>query len=289
MEGFEPGVVYQIAPGVQRLTCGNSGFMTGPGTNTYLVGSDAIAVIDPGPDDESHLRAVAEAAEGRAQRILVTHNHPDHSSGARRLAEMLAVPVYGQGTPLQGVRDTTFEPDHKLAESDVIGAGDDRLRCLHTPGHALDHLCFLQESTGILLAGDHVMEGVTVVIAPPDGDMKAYLDELVRLGRESIRAILPGHGGRLDAPQQTLQQITEHRAARERQVLETLADGPVTTEAIAARLYPELPEPAQVVAGWQVHAHLLKLKAENRAAADSSATLWQLAGPTTETDNGETE
>lgn len=279
MEGFEPGTVYQIAPGVRRLTAGNSGFMTGPGTNTYLVGSDAVAIIDPGPDDEAHQRAVAEAAGGRAEWILVTHNHPDHSAGARWLAELLEVPVYAEGTPLQGVRDAAFAPDHKLAEGDIIGTGDARLRCLHTRGHAADHLCFLQESTGILFAGDHVMEGVTVVIAPPDGDMRDYLDALERLAQEPVEAILPGHGGRLDNPQQTFAAITAHRLEREQQVLASLAAGPAHIDAIVPQLYPELPEPAQIVAGWQIHAHLLKLETEGRAAQNSTEALWRLAGP----------
>lgn len=272
---FTPGVVYPVAPAVRRLTAGNGGFMTGPGTNTYLVGTEAVAVIDPGPDDEAHLQAVAAATEGRARWILVTHNHPDHSSGARRLAALLNLPVYAQGSPLEGVCDPVFEPDVRLAEGDEIGTGDARLHCLHTPGHAADHLCFLQQDTGLLFAGDHVMAGVTVVIAPPDGDMRAYLDELARLAAMSINAILPGHGGRLDDPANTFEAIVAHRLQRERQVLHALMDEPRSIEAIVASLYAQLPAPARIVAGWQVDAHLRKLAADERARRNPDDGLWQ--------------
>lgn len=276
---FEPGSPCRVAPGVRRVCAGNSGFMTGPGTNTYLVGDEAVVVIDPGPDDDAHLTAVADAAAGRARWVLVTHNHPDHSRGARRLAERLGVPIYAHGAQLQGVRDTAFAPDETLADGDTIGSGDARLRCLHTPGHAADHLCFLQEATGLLFAGDHVMEKVTVVIAPPDGDMQAYLDSLARLKREPIHAILPGHGGRMDEPPATFDAIVEHRLARERQVLDALAAGPTGIDAMVAAFYPELPEAVQAVAAWQIHAHLLKLEAEARVVRGGPEDVWQIAGP----------
>lgn len=276
-ENFQPGLVYQDAPGVRRLTAGNSGFMTGPGTNTYLVGDEAVAIIDPGPDDVAHQQAVAAAAGDKAQWILVTHNHPDHSAGARRLADMLQIPIHAEGTQLQSTRDETFAPDCLLADGDDIGTGSARLRCLHTPGHAADHLCFLQASTGLLFAGDHVMDGVTVVIAPPDGNMKLYLEQLARLQQLPIHAILPAHGGRLDEPQTTFAAIVTHRLEREQQVLDMLAAGPTRAETMVTGLYPDLMPAVQTVATWQIQAHLIKLADEGRAVDLSSDGLWRLS------------
>lgn len=273
---FAPGRVVQLAPGVRRITAPNPGFMTGPGTNCYLVGETEHAIIDPGPRDEGHIEAIAAAVADRARWILVTHAHPDHCPAARPLADRLGIPVYAHATRLRGVRDPDFRPDHSLADGDQIKGADFSLRCLHTPGHAADHLCFLLESAGMLFAGDHVMEGVTVVIAPPDGDMAAYLRSLEALQAEAIECIAPAHGGLLDQPRMRFKRVISHRLEREAQVVAALAQQAASVEALTARIYRETPAPLRKVAEWQVHAHLLKLAQDGRAAAPVDDGVWRL-------------
>lgn len=277
---FTPGKVIDLVPGVRRITAPNPGYLTGPGTNTYLVGEAEIAVIDPGVRDESHLDAIETAGGGRIRRILVTHNHPDHSRGARELAGRIGAPVYAHPTPLRGIREEDFEADEHLDEGDIVAGADYRLRCLHTPGHAADHLCFLHEESGLLFAGDHVMEGVTVVIAPPDGDMAAYLDSLERLKGEPIAAIAPGHGGVLRSPAEVLDAIVAHRRQREAEILSVLERSPVgggqCIDEIVAELYAAVPAPLHPVAAYQVYAHLLKLRAEGRVEGGDLDSMWRL-------------
>lgn len=277
---FMPGRTVELAPGVRRITAPNPGYMTGPGTNTYLVGEAGVAVIDPGVRDTTHLDAIEAAGEGRIHRILVTHNHPDHSRGARELAERTGAPVQAHPIQLRGIREKDFVADSHLDDGDIVAGADYRLRCLHTPGHAADHLCFLHEETGLLFAGDHVMEGVTVVIAPPDGDMGAYLASLERLKREPIQAIAPGHGGVLHSPIEVLDGVIAHRREREAQILALLeesADGEGCRIAdMVETLYAEVPAPLHPVAAYQVYAHLLKLRDEGRVAGEGLDSLWRL-------------
>ncbi len=272
---FEPGVVAPVAPGVRRITAPNGGPMTGPGTNTYLVGERDVAVIDPGPDDAGHLAAVAEAANGHARWILVTHNHPDHTAGARSLARRLGVGVHAHPAPLTGIRERGFTPDHHLADGQYIEGDGLTLRCLHTPGHSADHVCFLLEDQGLLFAGDHVMEGVTVVIAPPDGDMAAYLASLRALRRQHLRRLAPAHGGLLDDPDQRLAGIIEHRLQREADILAALEDRPADVMALTTAVYPALGEPLRTVAGWQIQAHLDKLANEKKVMQRDDNGTWQ--------------
>lgn len=275
---FTPGKTVDLAPGVRRITAPNPGYMTGPGTNTYLVGEAEVAVIDPGVRDTAHLDAIEAAGGGRIRRILVTHNHPDHSRGARELAERTGAPVYAHPAPLRGIREKDFVADEHLDEGDVVAGADYRLRCLHTPGHAADHLCFLHEETGLLFAGDHVMEGVTVVIAPPDGDMAAYLDSLARLKREPIEAIAPGHGGVLRPPGEILDAVIAHRQAREAEILALLEESGngegCRIADMVETLYAEVPAPLHPVAAYQVYAHLLKLRDEGRVAGENMDSPW---------------
>lgn len=274
-EEFAPGVALAVAPGVRRVTAPNSGPMTGPGTNTYLVGEGDVAVIDPGPDDAGHLEAVAQAADGRARWILATHNHPDHTAGARSLARRLGLGVHAHPAPLTGIRERGFAPDHHLADGQRIEGEGLALRCLHTPGHSADHVCFLLEAQGLLFAGDHVMEGVTVVIAPPDGDMAAYLASLQALRRETLHLLAPAHGGLLDRPDQRLAGIIEHRLQREADILAALESEPADVMGLTTAIYPDLGEPLRTVAGWQVQAHLDKLAHEDKVMQRNDNGIWQ--------------
>lgn len=273
---FEHGKVLQIAPGVRRITAPNPGMMTGPGTNSYLVGTGEVAVIDTGMSHAAHLDAIEQAGAGAIKWILITHAHPDHSPGARELSQRTGAPVYAHPTRLQGIRDKDFYADEYLNESDIINAADFSLRCLHTPGHAADHLCFLREDDGLLFAGDHVMDSVTVVIAPPDGDMNDYLASLERLQQEPITAIAPAHGGLIGDPAQTFADIIAHRLARESQIIDLLESGDDRVDAMVARIYQDVPKGLHAVAAWQVYAHLLKLKKEGRVRGDGPTSRWQL-------------
>lgn len=271
---FPPGKVVEVTPLLRRITAPNPGMMTGPGTNTWLVGRNEIAVIDPGPDDPAHVEHIAAVADGRIRWILITHTHPDHSPGSRRLARLTGAPVYSHPVELQGIRDTEFRPDLYLHDGGLISAPDFTLQALHTPGHAANHLCFLLKEEQILLAGDQVMDKATVVIAPPDGDMQAYLASLEQLKSLGLKGIAPAHGRLLDAPDALLQNIIDHRLAREAMVLEAVRSGDRRIPEMVKRIYTDVPEALHRVAAGTVHAHLLKLRAEGRVTGESQHGEW---------------
>jgi len=251
-----PGIASALSPMVRRVLAPNPGVMTGPGTNTYLVGIDEVAVIDPGIDDAGHLEAIVGCGGDRIRWIFCTHTHPDHSPGAAALKERTGAEVLAFDS-----RDG-LEVDHDIGEGFTIEATEFRLAAVHTPGHASNHLCYLLEEERLLFSGDHIMQGSTVVIAPPDGDMGAYLDSL-RLVRElRLRSIAPGHGFLVDEPNELIDQYLTHRLDREAQVLTALTHGDRTAEQIVSRLYPELIEELLPRAKQTIHAHLRKLAAD---------------------------
>lgn len=264
------GEPVRLSDRVVRLTAPNPGMMTGPGTNTYLVGSGDLAVIDPGPDDDAHLDAIVAAGDGRIRAILVTHTHPDHWPAATRLAERTGATTFAFDS-----RDE-FEPQRRLADGDrvTLDDGATTIEAVHTPGHASNHLCYLLVDEGVLFSGDHVMQGSTVVISPPDGDMAVYLDSLARVRALAPRAIAPGHGTLIDDPIAKIDEYIVHRRDREVQVERALLDGDRTIDAVVARLYADVKEELHPVAKRTVHAHLLKLRAEGRVAGDDADGQW---------------
>jgi glyoxylase-like metal-dependent hydrolase (beta-lactamase superfamily II) len=264
-------VASALSPLVRRVLAPNPGMMTGPGTNTYLVGVDEIAVIDPGPDDPAHLDVVAGCGGDRIRWILATHTHSDHSPGAAGLKERTGATVLGFGE-----RDG-FAPDDSIDEGFCLEATEFRLRALHTPGHASNHLCFLLDEERMLFSGDHVMEGSTVVIAPPDGDMAAYLDSLRRLRGLRLRSIAPGHGHLISDPKAKLDEYLAHRGEREAQILQAVQDGAATVDEVVARVYADVPEVLHPVARLSVHAHLLKLAAEGTVRGADLDGQWSSA------------
>ncbi|MGH9209469.1 MAG: MBL fold metallo-hydrolase [Acidimicrobiales bacterium] len=250
------GVAGALSPMVRRIVCHNPSYMTGPGTNTYLVGIDEIAVIDPGPDHGSHLDAIAGCGGDRIRWILLTHTHPDHSPGAVGLRERTGAEILAfdsrDGVPVDGT----------LGDGDVIEATEYHLNAVHTPGHASNHLCFLLPEERTLFSGDHIMQGSTVVISPPDGDMRTYLASLEKLKqiRPRLRAIAPGHGYLIENPAVVIDGYIAHRLERERQVLSTLqAAGTATVDELVARIYSDVPRELHPVAARSVWAHLRKL------------------------------
>ena len=286
---LSPGKRVEVAPGVERIIAPNPGLMTGPGTNTYLVGSDRVALIDPGPDDEDHLRALLDAAGDRLKWVLVTHTHIDHSPLASKLKTQTGAQVIGFGpapvfepgeTHGLDSHDLAFQPDRLLLDGESLDAGEVRIDAVYTPGHASNHLCFGLAGTGLLFSGDHVMSGSTVVIAPPDGDMADYLESLEKVRGLAPRRIGPGHGDMIEDPLYVLDEYLRHRQERERQVLGGLRDlggvsgnGGVSTAQLVERIYVDVPAELHPVARFSVWAHLRKLLSEGRARTDEPSDI----------------
>ena len=262
-----PGNVVRLSDFVSRITAPNPGVMTGPGTNTYLVGTDALAAIDPGPDSAPHLAALVAAAGKRLKWILCTHTHLDHSPGARALKAETGAQLLGNGqVPDDGRQDAAFAPDRSLRDGDAVDCGEFRLRAVHTPGHASNHLCYLLEGERWLFTGDHIMQGSTVVISPPDGDMVAYLASLERLLALDLAALAPGHGRLIHAPHEEVRKLIAHRLKRERKVVDACRTrSPATLDDLLPLVYDDVSPGIYPVARRSLHAHLIKLKRDGRA------------------------
>jgi glyoxylase-like metal-dependent hydrolase (beta-lactamase superfamily II)/8-oxo-dGTP pyrophosphatase MutT (NUDIX family) len=267
-----PGVPKRLDRYVTRLTAPNPGAMTGPGTNTYLVGESDLAVIDPGPALDSHVQKIVEAGEGRIRWILCTHTHQDHSPAAAALKAATGAQVLGRLPPAG--QDATFKPDFVVDHGQRIhigaaGASGITLRAVHTPGHASNHLCYLLEETRMLFTGDHVMQGSTVVINPPDGDMGAYLASLEMLLAEDLAILAPGHGYLVGEPHREIRRVIAHRRARESKVRTVLGEiGPASLEQMLPRVYDDVPERMHRWAARSLTAHLEKLVSEGAVRAD---------------------
>ncbi|HMZ71134.1 MAG: MBL fold metallo-hydrolase [Pseudomonadales bacterium] len=266
MSDFTPGEAVAVAPNVLRLTAPNPGVMTGPGTNSYLVGTKAVAVIDPGPADAGHVAALLAAAPGPIRWILVTHTHLDHSPAAALLREKSGAQLVGMPAPEHGAQDKKFKPGRIMIQDERLVGDDFVLTAIHTPGHASNHLCYLLEEEGLLFTGDHIMSGSTVVIAPPDGDMASYLASLALLKRYPLKRLAPAHGGILEQPAAVIDWLIAHRLGREAKVVEALAAAPDSTlDELLPVVYQDVQALLFPVAKHSLTAHLLKLKDEGRA------------------------
>jgi glyoxylase-like metal-dependent hydrolase (beta-lactamase superfamily II) len=277
----EPGRVDEVAPGIRRLTAPNPGLMTGPGTNTYLVGDVEPVVVDPGPADPAHTEAIVAAVEplGPVRTIVVTHTHIDHAPGAAGLATAT------------GARVVAFAPTEAFEPGECVGEGWSlavplrsenpgvpsmlTLRALHTPGHASDHLCWLVEEHALLLTGDHVMHGSTVVIRPPDGDLHQSLDSLARVRDEvpEIRTLGPGHGRLMDHVPEVIDALVAHRRGRHERVAAALTrHGAGTVDELLEEVYGDVTQQQLPVARFSLWAHLRALAQEGRATVVPSAS-----------------
>ncbi|VVE88048.1 MBL fold metallo-hydrolase [Pandoraea bronchicola] len=277
-----PGQVVTLMPGVLRLAAPNPGMMTGPGTNTYLLGGgpdNTWAVIDPGPDDPAHIDAILRAAPGDIRQIFVTHTHRDHSPGARLLKEKTGATTFGMRARHDEGQDTAFVPDVTLTDGDAVTLPDGRLlRAIHTPGHASNHLCYGLDMAKMVFTGDHVMQGSTVVINPPDGHMATYLASLEKLAAFAPEWLAPGHGFVMDQPAQRIARLIAHRLARESRTLDALEQlGPATIDVLIPVVYADVPASRHAVARRSLHAHLEKL-AEDGLACLSADGHWQRTG-----------
>ena len=272
-----PGTMVQLSPKVRRITAPNPGFMTGPGTNTYLLGTgEDIAVIDPGPALDAHVEAVLAAAAGaRIRWILVTHTHLDHSPAAALLKQKTGAQLMGMPPPPFERQDQSFRPDRVLAHGERIEVAGCTLRMIHAPGHASNQLCYLLEEEKLLFTGDHVMQGSTVVINPPDGDMRVYLDSLRQLQGEDLEWFAPGHGFLMDQPQEALERLLIHRLTRENKVLNAVrAAGTATLERLLPAVYDDVHARLYPGASRSLLAHLIKLKADGRL--EETPAGWRL-------------
>ncbi len=271
------GRLCQVGEGVWRLIAPNAGMLTGPGTNTYFVGNaEGVVVIDPGPDDPLHIQQILKNAPGPITAIAVSHTHRDHSPGASELKTYCDAPLIGLPAPATPENDQSFAPDIEPADGDHLGDGLTRLTVLHTPGHASNHVCYWQAEAGRLFTGDHMMNGSTVVIAPPDGSMSQYISSLRELLKMPLNCIEPGHGDTITKPLQLLRWTIQHRLERENTVLEALrVHAPCTVDQLVSTVYGDVDERLHPVAKYSLWAHLLKLVEDGEARDDHN--VWTLS------------
>lgn len=272
---IEHSVPQRLSPRVQRITAANASPMTGPGTNTYLIGERQVAVIDPGPALPEHIDAILAACGDRLRWILVTHTHPDHSPAAQALAEATGAQLMGNTLENDGFQDTSFIPAHSFAHDEVLAGPDFTLRALYTPGHVANHVCFLVEEDGLMLTGDHVMQGSTVVIIPPAGDMQAYIASLRLMLAYPLQALAPGHGQLIREPNAEIERLVEHRLGREAKVVQVLRElGEADLDALVPPVYDDVDPRLHVMARYSLWAHLIKLGREQRAVEREGRWTW---------------
>ena len=251
---------------IKKITAPNPSVFTGKGTNTYLIGKQDISLIDPGPNISEHIEEIIKQGNGNIKRIIVTHTHTDHSPAALPIAKILDVPMYGRLVDGDSSwEDETFNPDVVLKDKDIIETDEYTLEAIHTPGHASNHFCFLIKDNNCLITGDHIMDGSTVVIGPPDGNMNDYLNSLERLLSYKVDFFAPGHGNFMHEPKKTIQSIIRHRLSRENKVLRKLKDfGEITLDNLVKFVYDDVSEQLHPIALYSLEAHLIKLVIEKK-------------------------
>jgi glyoxylase-like metal-dependent hydrolase (beta-lactamase superfamily II) len=283
----KPGEAVSMAPNVLRVTANNPGPYTFHGTNSYLVGSDTLAVIDPGPDDPAHLDALLQAIDGRpVSHIFVSHTHRDHSpltpalkaaTGAEVLAQgphRAARPLRdGEVNPFAGSSDYQFMPDRCLADEEMVQGDGFAIRAIYTPGHCANHTAFALEGTGLLFSADHVMAFATTVVAPPDGSMSDFMASLDRLLTRDDRLYLPGHGGNVENPLRFVRALKAHRKMRERAILERFNAGDRTIQEVVAAIYRDTDPRLHGAAALSVYAHVEDLVARGQLTAEPTLAL----------------
>ena len=274
---MDHGIPHRLNPTVRRIVAPNPGVMTGPGTNTYLLGNEEIAVLDPGPAIPEHIEAILAAGAGKIRWIVCTHTHPDHSPAWQAIAEATGAEVIGASPADDMFQDDTFQPSAELQHDDVLQTAEFTLRAVHTPGHVSNHFCFFLEQEQMLFAGDHIMNGSTVVIVPPSGDMKAYIESLQLLLEYPLKFIAPGHGEVLEDSAAVVEWLVNHRLKRESKVVDKLEGlGLADMDALVAAVYDDVDVSLHDMAKLSLRAHLIKLETERRVAHDNTADTWKL-------------
>ena len=277
----------EIAPGVRRLLADNPSPFTFKGTVSYIVGEGQVAIIDPGPLDETHLGALLDAVRGETvTHIFVTHTHRDHSpavprikaatgalvlaEGPHRAARALNV---GEAPRLDASNDMEFRPDRTLADGEVVAGAGWTIEAVTTPGHTANHMAFAFKEANLLFSGDHVMAWATPVVAPPDGAMSDYMASLQKLARRSEPIYLPGHGGAVREAPRFVQHYIRHRQAREASILQRLAKGEADIPTLVRAIYIGLDPRLEKAAGLSVLAHLEDLVARGLVATDGQPSI----------------
>jgi glyoxylase-like metal-dependent hydrolase (beta-lactamase superfamily II) len=275
------GESVSLSPLVSRVLAPNPGIFTFKGTGVYMVGSDPVAVIDPGPDMPEHREALLRVLDGRrVSHILVTHTHNDHSPAAAWLKAWSGAPTYGFGPHPSGSGDVeaggdrAFMPDLFVRDGERIAGDGFSFTAIHTPGHISNHLCFALAEEAALFCGDHVMGWSTSVIAPPDGDMADYMASLEKLLARDDRILYPTHGSPIRDPKPFIANYLAHRQAREAQVMEALRTGADTIATMVPRIYTALDPALYPAAALSLTAHLIKLEKEERAERQGDS--WRL-------------
>lgn len=276
---FTPGRVVRLTARVARVTAPNRGMMTGPGTNSYVIGdplgTDA-AILDAGPAHPAHVEALVAALGGRRlAALVVTHTHVDHSPAVAPLAERFGAPRVGKLCVHREYQDLTFASDLAVEDGTRVSGDGWTLVAIPTPGHASNHLCWHLIEEGVVFTGDHVLGTTSPVILAPDGSMRAYLDSVARLAAMTITELLPGHGPRLSNPAHVLAQLLRHRYEREAEVVRALEALPgATVRELTEVVYRQIPSALKRWAAHSLEAHLIKL-AEDGLATDT-AGRWRL-------------
>ncbi len=286
---FDPayGRAVAVGPDVLRITARNPSPFTFHGTNSYVIGRDTLAVIDPGPEDDAHLDALLTAIGGRpVSHIFVSHTHRDHSPLAARLKQRTGAPLLAEGphrparplrigevNPLDASADLTFVPDVVLADNALTQGDGWSIRTVLTPGHTANHAAFALEGTGLLFSADHVMAWSTSIVAPPDGAMADYMRSLDKLIGQDDRLLLPGHGGPVTEPRKFMRGLKTHRKMREAAILERIRAGDRTIQEMVAAIYRDTDPRLHGAAGLSVLAHLEDLAARGMVATDGDPAI----------------
>ena len=276
---FNPpsGISEDIYPNLKRIIAPNPSPMTFWGTNTYILGTNELAIIDPGPAVQSHFEAIMSSLNKNQSitHILITHSHIDHSPLAKQLSERTSAPILafgessaGKSTIMTNLKnldggegiDYDFKPDVTLNDNQILKNKEWCIKSLHTPGHMGNHLCFSWEGESILFSGDLVMGWATSMVSPPDGDLTDFMNSIKSLQlRSPDKLFFPGHGAPIENPSLRLQELYEHRKKREREILLALEIGLATISEITESVYADLDKRLITAAKRNVLAHLIDL------------------------------
>jgi glyoxylase-like metal-dependent hydrolase (beta-lactamase superfamily II) len=274
---LDHGVPFRLNSRVRRIVAPNPGVMTGAGTNTYLLGDEAVAVLDPGPAIDEHIQAILDTAGDRIRWIVCTHTHPDHSPAWQAVHAATGAEVIGASPADDMFQDDTFKPDREVRHDELLSTEEFTLRAVHTPGHVSNHFCFFLEEEQMLFAGDHIMNGSTVVIVPPSGDMQAYIESLQLLLRYPLHLIAPGHGEVMEDSRAVVEWLVNHRLQREHKVIAGLRKiGRSTLDGLVKVVYDDVDVGLHEMAKLSMLAHLIKLRRENRAIQHEVDDSWEL-------------